>query len=1031
MEAVTEVTDAYDQHGIAWFRTTCTLKQNKKEFIPPRNWAALPPTAPTMRRAGNAVCIRTGPGATGPDAAGEGRHVVVVDADGADAIAVVERVIQRTCEAGAGFLARVPQVETQRGPSGRHFYFFAESGTIAATLKSTAGLTIDGAKTGVDIRAGYRGANGSASSEGVGFVFAPPTVVTGGGRYTLLPGPAIHEAPFMPDSLARALADGGATGASRVSAAPRASGRPAALTAPTTERTPPEEDVASVHASHRSDAALMSQALRAAQARAGATNTDRVGYPTRVVPIAGKPPIWGSPAVRIEFSHRRGETRVCPVTRMEHDSNHFFVALGVEEERTGLPAFFLYCHDTTECNPHRRHQMLAFVDPESYEALGIESGERHDIPTSLSIGQTIVLLGKLQEQVDRLIENPGGAWDTTVNLGDIACALCTAASKHAEMLPVAKAMLAQLVAASTMSAPEREHAARGFQHAKTAAQTLDPLTKVRGLAEGLSGKREQELMAVCEAITACTDAALEANVRKAAEHILKVLDDCERKQLSSNFTDLGMFFYYIWRRVARYACDSSQRTEEKQYTFFLFDGATYKHGKRRQFASKVKEHVRLVVTALEAIPLLKSRAESLEAKCTSSDIVTKAISETLIDSLTDNDKLAMCGLCTTEEFDRDLDAGNFIGFTNGVFDVKNLVFLPKGEVPFNVLVCKTTRYAYVGRDDPRCATKHAEIDDFLRTLHADVYTDPNDANLATMRMLSGSFLTRGNSYKKVIVFLGADGDNGKSTFTELIQLTLGDYAVTGNKLSLSGSHDQATLDPDLVANHKSLLCVFPEVQSNDGGVSCGFKFNGGKLKAITGDDEQPGRALYCDARCYKIGFVPLVHTNLMPQVDSNDPTATNRMWVARFDSKFPAGLKVPDPARRMYPRIKNLKECMREWAPYHFLMMVEGLREFRVRDEVLPPGAQTIVGTLAHQALVGQTPEGKMRAWVEGHLEHVPMGEKDNGMRLEELHGEYVRAGVHPKALGKTTFAAMLRGIFPGIGPHKNTSSSAFLYLLR
>ncbi len=126
----------------------------------------------------------------------------------------------------------------------------------------------------------------------------------------------------------------------------------------------------------------------------------------------------------------------------------------------------------------------------------------------------------------------------------------------------------------------------------------------------------------------------------------------------------------------------------------------------------------------------------------------------------------------------------------------------------------------------------------------------------------------------------------------------------------------------------------------------------------------------------------------MPQVDSNDPTATYRMWVARFDSKFPAGLKVPNPARRMYPRIKNLKERMREWAPYHFLMMVEGLREFRVRDEVLPPGAQTIVGSLAHQALVGQTPEGKMRAWVEGHLEHVPMGEKDNGMKLEELHGE-------------------------------------------
>jgi hypothetical protein len=777
--------------------------------------------------------------------------------------------------------------------------------------------------------------------------------------------------------------------------------------------------------------ALMGQALRAAQVRAG---TERVGFPMRVVELDEKPEIFGTTAVRIDFSHRSGTARVCPVTRAEHESNHFFVTLGAEEERTGLPAFFLYCHDTNECNPRKQHKMLAFVDPASYETVGIrvDGDESPDVPTTLSIGQSAVLLGKMQLQVDRLMENPGGAWDTVLDLGEIACALCTAASKHPTALALAREMLVQLLGASRMSEDQKEHAARGFQHAKRARDMLDPLTMISAHARGLSGKREQELMVISDAIVANTDAALEANVRKAAEHLLKVLDDCERRQLSSNFTDLGMFFYYIWRRVARYGCDSSQRTEEKQFTFFLFDGATYKHGKRRQFASKVKEHVRLVVTALEENPLLQARAVSLEAKCTSSDIVTKAISETLVESLTNNDKLEACGLCSTEEFDRDLDAGDYIGFTNGVFDVRNLRWLPKGQVPFNVLVCKTTRYAYVGPDDARFSEKRAEIEEFYRTLHADDHTDPNDANLATMRMLAGSFLTRGNSYKKVIVFLGADGDNGKSTFTELIQLTLGDYAVTGNKRSLSGNVDQETLDPDLVANHKSLLCVFPEVQSNEGGVSCGFKFNGGKLKALTGGDEQPGRALYCDARCYKIGFVPLVHTNLMPLVDSNDQTATNRMWVARFDSKFPAGLKVADPERRMYPRIKNLKDRMREWAPYHFLLMVEALREFRSRDEILPPGAQAVAGTLAHQALAEQTPEGKLRAWVEGHLEHVPMSEKDSGSKLEELHGEYVRAGVHAKPLGKTTFKGMLVGLYPGIGPYRNTASTVSgLYLLR
>ncbi len=45
----------------------------------------------------------------------------------------------------------------------------------------------------------------------------------------------------------------------------------------------------------------------------------------------------------------------------------------------------------------------------------------------------------------------------------------------------------------------------------------------------------------------------------------------------------------------------------------------------------------------------------------------------------------------------------------------------------------------------------------------------------------------------------------------------------------------------------------------------------------------------------------------------------------------------------------------------------------RRRNCVLPPGAQQIEGSLMHQALVAQTPEGKLRAWVEHNYTHVPL----------------------------------------------------------
>ena len=382
MDATSAAMAEYDAHGIACFRTPLAMDaQGKKVVRPPTDWGNLDPKDATMREPGNAVCIRGG-----PPARADGKHVVVVDADGADAIDVVMRLLARTCE--TGFHARVPQVQTQRGPGGRHFYFFAEPGTRASTLGSPAGLVIDGAQVDIDLRAGFW--NGT-KTEGRGFVYAPPTVARGGGEYTLLPGPRIHEAPFMPDALARVL------GAGSKSEARRTAGLGPRAQAPfRAEIDPSGANGANAHDAHAiaaltpaREAALKREALRAVKARAG---TERVGYPTNVALLTGKDdqlPVWGSPVKRIEFTH--SGARVCPVTRIEHDANHFFVALGVDKECTGLPAFFIYCHELSVCNPadqitkKGKRVMLTLVDLASYEELGIDPDSRPDIPTTLSI----------------------------------------------------------------------------------------------------------------------------------------------------------------------------------------------------------------------------------------------------------------------------------------------------------------------------------------------------------------------------------------------------------------------------------------------------------------------------------------------------------------------------------------------------------------------------------------------------------------------------------------------------------------------
>jgi hypothetical protein len=976
----------YGAHGIPFFTLSCSLVNGKKEIKFPTGWQRGDPKKPRNK---NAVCVRTGFTHDAPIS------LVVVDADGHAAIATFEALARR---AGVD-LALVPQVQTQRGSSGRHYYFRASPDTFASTLRSTAKIVVDGAQTSIDVRAGTNG-------EGVGCILAPPTVVTGGGAYTLVDGPAVHEAPAMPDSLAALL---GAQH-SRLSPTPTAT-----------------TNIAASSGSAISAEKLCAAAVRDAKIRARA---DNIGTPLRVVRESD------GRSVRVEFTHRG--TRVCPVSHEEHRSNHFNITLRLDE-RTGLPALFVYCHSEKEGCKAAGQRMLSFLDAVEAADVCAEAGldAAHATMAPPTLGQAAVAIGEAQKSLDRLLENPNGPWAAVENLIVVACALCTAAGGHSCLVTTASLMLAAVLdSTSSVTGAERGLVERAFQMARV---TMDPLVTLRGFAEGLNGKREQELMVIREAIVACTDASLEADVGKAADAMLEVLEFQEYRDESTgrveklgNITDLGLFIYHIWWRVARYGFDKTQSSESHQWTLYLFNGATYERGQWKALKRQAKHHFHSCIMQLCESPSLRSRAKGTLARCKQSDFVTKALAEA-VECMQDGKLLREGGLVSPDEFERELDMGNYVGFKNGVYDILSDRFLPKGRVPLNVVVSMCTNYDYIPPDDLRFPEMRAQIEEFYRKLHADNYEDPNDERLAAMWLLSGSLLFRGNVCKKAYVFLGSEGDNGKSTFTELIQLTLGDYAVTGNRSSLSGTHEQMTLDPDLVANCKSLVCTFPEVQSVENGVSAGFKFNCGKLKALTGQDEQSCRGLYRDKRGIIIGFKPILHSNFMPVVDTLDSAARDRLWVARFGATFPAGLTDPDLVRRRFPRIENLRGAMKQWAPFHFLLMLEALRDFRRRNCVLPPGAQQIEGSLMHQAAVAQTPEGKLRAWVEESYTHLPLREKDSGTKLEVLYAAYTAASppLHSKVLGKILFGKMLNAVYPHIGPHRNTNSSAWIYLLR
>ena len=182
-------------------------------------------------------------------------------------------------------------------------------------------------------------------------------------------------------------------------------------------------------------------------------------------------------------------------------------------------------------------------------------------------------------------------------------------------------------------------------------------------------------MVIREVIVACTDPALEADVPRAAEAMLKVLEYCEfrdeatgRVERLGNITDMGLFLYYIWRRVARYGFDKTQSSEAHQWMLYLFNGATYERGQWKALKDDAKQHILRAVELLCAAPTLRTRAKSALARCQSSDFIARALADA-VECMQNPRRLAGCGIVSPDEFEREMDMGNYIGFTNGVYDI--------------------------------------------------------------------------------------------------------------------------------------------------------------------------------------------------------------------------------------------------------------------------------------------------------------------------------------------------------------------------
>jgi len=260
-----------------------------------------------------------------------------------------------------------------------------------------------------------------------------------------------------------------------------------------------------------------------------------------------------------------------------------------------------------------------------------------------------------------------------------------------------------------------------------------------------------------------------------------------------------------------------------------------------------------------------------------------------------------------DEFLKKMDENRYLlCFKNGVIDLKNKIF--RDGYPQDYIT-KTTGIDYIKFNPEKHKDTSKQIITFMEQLFPieslNKYMWDHLASVLIGENINQSF----NCYR-------GNGSNGKSLLTDLMSLTLGEYAgnvpitlVTEKRVGVGGTSSE-------IMQLKGVRYAVMQEPSKDA------KINEGMLKQLTGDSYMTARALYSESEKFSIQFDLVVCTNTLPEIVSNDDGTWRRIRIVEFMSKFVNPEDPKDDTEYQFPKDPILKEKLPVWAPIFASMLV-------------------------------------------------------------------------------------------------------------
>lgn len=250
----------------------------------------------------------------------------------------------------------------------------------------------------------------------------------------------------------------------------------------------------------------------------------------------------------------------------------------------------------------------------------------------------------------------------------------------------------------------------------------------------------------------------------------------------------------------------------------------------------------------------------------------------------------------------------------------------------NDLYSETINAKYISQEERRDKVTGDFIEGFCEGLtdcdQLFISLMSNDRELSSyLEILTAIYISGDMSDKSYAIFIG-DGDNGKSTFIDILSNMLGPYfhAPSAGVLFNTNNNSSNSHTSHLNNMGTKRLTVFSEPSTK-------HQIDVGAIKQLTGSDRINIRKLGQEET--SSGFINRSHiiitTNTIPKVDKFDEPLKNRTRMIPFNAKFSSEIKemyVNDNGITYYPKDPEFIESIKNKPDILFTYLIDNSREY-------------------------------------------------------------------------------------------------------